>query len=257
MLKDHLKQKQLIPFLVAGYPTIKDSEQVASALIEEGVCVLEIGMPFSDPMADGPAIQHASDEALRNGVNLKTVLDMILRLNKRFPRVDIILFTYLNPLMAYGLEKYVQDAKSSGVKATLTVDLPPEEAVDYIQLHKQYELGTVFLASPTTSQDRLKKISHASSEFVYYISRTGVTGEKSNLSNTLESEVSALRKIISGPVAVGFGISTAEQVKKVSQFADAVIIGSAFIRMIRDHSKEGQALVQIRKFAKDCLQILK
>ena len=189
--------KELIPFLMTGYPNLESSEQIAVDLLKRGVRTIEIGVPFSDPMADGPVIQHAAEQALKNGVRLSDCLAMVSRIKKQYPQARLILFTYLNPLLRYGLQNYARDAQIAGVAATLTVDLPLEEATEYLNVHRENKLGTVFLASPTTSTTRLQKISEASSEFIYYVSRAGVTGAQKDLSISLGSELEKIKSQVS------------------------------------------------------------
>jgi len=249
-------KKVLIPFIMAGAPSLEDSYQLAVAMIEEGAGILELGVPFSDPSADGEILQKAADIALKNNVTLMDVFKLSERIKKRFPEVPIVLFTYLNPLLAHGLENYVKDAIHHGISATLTVDLPLEEAQEYLVLHQKYKLKNVFLASPTTRTERLLAIDKASSAFLYYISRNGVTGEKTSISSTLGQEMANLRAVVSSPVAIGFGISTPEQAKEVSLKADAVVIGSAYMRLILENSHAPTREEQVRAFTRVCVRAI-
>lgn len=246
-------KKTIIPFFMAGYPDMSSCELLISDMIEEGVEIIEVGVPFSDPVADGPSVQRASAKALINGTHLEDVLDLIARLKKKYPQVSIVLFTYLNPLLKFGLQKYVQEALKAGVSATLTVDLPPEEAEQYLSLHRQSGLKTVFLVSPTTRPERMALISEVSSGFIYYISRTGVTGVQSELSSSLAEEIQVLRKISDRPVAVGFGISSPEQVLAVSQMADAVVVGSHLLNLVERNSSQLRAREEVRSFIRTSL----
>jgi tryptophan synthase alpha chain len=247
------QKPQLIPFLMAGYPSLEATEILASELIEQGVQILELGVPFSDPMADGPVIQMAAEKSLAAGTTLRGVLGLCRKIQGKYPSVKIVIFSYLNPLLAYGLANYTKDAQEAGAAATLTVDLPPEEATEYLHLHLQQGLKTVFLASPTTSTSRLSLINQCSSAFVYYVSRAGVTGEQANLSVSLEAEVRSLRKAVSKPVAVGFGISDPQQAQVVSRFSDAVVIGSALIRLTSESTSVKEAQLRLREFTRSCL----
>lgn len=249
--------KHLVGFLMAGYPDLAASERFANALIEEGAGVLEIGVPFSDPAADGPVLQRAAAVALEHGTRLADVLGMVARLRTRHPDVPLVLFTYLNPLLAYGLDEYARDAKKAGVSATLTVDLPPEEAGEYLQVHARHGLGTVFLASPTTNAGRLELIAESSSFFVYYVSRTGVTGEQTRVSETLAGEMSRVRSVTSKPVAVGFGVAHAAHAAEIAKVADAVVIGSAFVRLIAESVDLTTAERSVRTFARACVAALR
>lgn len=245
-MQTHMRPKQLIPFLMAGDPNIETTELIANEMIAEGVRTLELGLAFSDPMADGPVIQRASARALASGANLVSVLKLTERLKRKHPYLRIILFSYLNPLLRFGLENYVHRALEAGVNATLTVDLPVEESAEYLDIHGKFGLGTVFLASPTTTPARLLKIAEASSEFVYYVSRLGVTGEQCTISPTLAKEIATLKQHVSLPIAVGFGISTAQQAGTIASYSDHVVIGSRFIQLIE------QNLIEQHLFMKNC-----
>ena len=197
-LQKRLLQKggkpKLVAYLVAGDPSIEETEAAVAELVRNGVEVLELGVPFTDAMADGPVIQAASDRAARRGVSLHRVLELAARLRKTYPDLGLVLFTYFNPLLKMGLEKFAQQVSDAGVDAVLTVDLPPEEAGAYQSALKSYEVGTVFLASPTTAPERIKKIDEASTAFIYYVSRVGVTGVQVSLSQTIEKELTELRR---------------------------------------------------------------
>jgi tryptophan synthase alpha chain len=249
-------KKTLIPFIMAGAPSLEQSYHLAIAMLEEGAGILELGVPFSDPSADGEVLQKAADVALKNNVTLLDVFNLTKRIKQKFPDAPIVLFTYLNPLLAYGLENYVKHAVDFGVSATLTVDLPLEEAQEYLALHEKYNLKTVFLASPTTKRERLVEIDHASTAFLYYISRNGVTGEKSSISTSLAQEIANVREIVTHPVAIGFGISTPEQAKEVSLKADAVVIGSAYMRMILENANDSAREAQVRQFTRECVKAI-
>lgn len=233
-LRRHKEQATLIPFLMAGDPSLEVSEQMAIALLEEGVGALEIGLPFSDALADGPVIQRAAERALKRNVDLDSLLQMTGRVSRLFPRVPLILFTYLNPLLAYGLRRYARRARESGVSATLTVDLPPEEAESYLRVHRDEGLKTVFLVSPTTSQERIALISQASTGFIYVVSRLGVTGTHASAAAGLDDYVRRIRSVTDQPLAVGFGISNEDQARRVARVADGVVVGSAFVRLVEE-----------------------
>ncbi|MDH4468970.1 MAG: tryptophan synthase subunit alpha [Bacteriovoracaceae bacterium] len=253
IFKAKLNEGILIPFLMGGVPSLSETEKLASTLIESGVTILELGVPFSDPGADGVVLQNAAEVALSNKVNLSDVLGLANKIHEKYPQVAIVIFTYLNPLLAYGLENYVKTAKSCGVAATLTVDLPVEEADEYLKFHRQENLKTVFLASSTTSIERLKKINEASSAFVYFVSRNGVTGEQNSLSDHLEGQISKIKEVVTRPLVVGFGISNQEQFKTVSKMKVGVVIGSAFMRIILETKDDIMRLELVRKLAHSCL----
>jgi len=248
-------QKHLIPFLMAGYPSLEASERLALALIEEGARTLEIGVPFSDPLADGPVIQKVAAQALAGGTRLKDVFELIARLRRKYD-ASIVVFSYLNPLLRYGLENYAKQAVDSGASATLAVDLPPEEAAEYLSVHEKSGLKTVFLASPTTKLSRLPLIAQASSGFIYYVSRTGVTGEREDIPAALAEELAPIRGMTEKPIAVGFGISNSEQAAIVSRSADAVVIGSRFLSIIDDSPDLSTAETRVREFARGCLEAM-
>lgn len=254
MFKD---KKVLIPFIMGGFPSLDQSYEIAKAMIENGAGVLELGVPFSDPSADGATLQLAADLALKNNVTLVDILNLGKRIHRDYPQVPIVIFTYLNPLLAMGLENYVKLAAESGIFATLTVDLPLEESDEYQQLHEGHKLKTVFLASPTTGAERLVKIASASTGFLYYVSRAGVTGEQAGISSSLDQEIKTVRSITSTPLAIGFGISNPEQAKEVSLKADAVVIGSAYMRIVLETPNFAECLEKIRSFTHDCAEAIK
>lgn len=221
----------LIAYLTAGDPTPEKTPEIAATLVRAGVDLIELGVPFSDPVADGPVIQRASARAIDAGTTLPRVLEIAkqIRANSEVP---LLLFTYLNPALHYGLEKLAEDAKVSGVDGVLLTDLSVEEAGAFMQPLRAAGLDTVFLAAPTSTERRLKLVSEYSTGFVYLVSRTGVTGERSALSDSLGELVATMRTVTDLPLAAGFGISTPEQAKTVAKMADGVVVGSAIVRQI-------------------------
>jgi tryptophan synthase alpha chain len=232
--------KAFIAFVTAGDPSLERTVDIALELERGGVDVLELGVPFSDPLADGPVIQRASERALRAGTTLTGVLDCARRVRER-SALPIVLFSYLNPLLRYGLERLAQAARAAGVDGVLVTDLPPEEADEWLAIARAADLDTIFLASPTSPDERLARIAEASRGFVYAISRTGVTGEREALSSDAKPLLGRLRALTREPVALGFGISTAEQVRAAAAVADGVVVGSAIVRFVEEHP--GDALV--------------
>ncbi len=228
------RRKAFIAFLTAGDPSLERTIEIALELDAAGVDVLELGVPFSDPMADGPVIQRSSERALRNGTTLAQVLAMCctIRANSELP---LLLFTYFNPVLRYGLQAFRRDAHEAGADGVLVTDLPPEEAEDWATVSHLYDLDTVFLASPTSPPDRLEHVAELSRGFIYAISRTGITGEQASLSEDAEPLVERLREVTTLPVALGFGISTRDQVKKASRVADGVVVGSALVRLLEEN----------------------
>jgi tryptophan synthase alpha chain len=223
-----------VAFLTAGDPSLERTLSAALELEKAGVDVLELGVPFSDPLADGPVIQRSSERALSRGVTLARVLDVVREIRKA-SQLPLVLFSYLNPLLQRGLERVAKEAAQAGADGVLVTDLPPEEGEAWIAAARAAELDTIFLASPTSPDERLRKVAEASRGFVYAISRTGVTGERQALSDDARPLVARLRALTRVPVALGFGISTPEQVKEAAAAADAVVVGSALVRFLEEH----------------------
>ena len=223
-----------VAFLTAGDPSLDRTVEAAVDLDRAGADVLELGVPFSDPLADGPVIQRASERALARGVTLSGVLDAVQRIRARCD-LPLLLFSYYNPLLQYGLPRLAREAKAAGVDGVLVTDLPPEEAGEWIAAARGSGLDTVFLASPTSPPERLKRVAEASRGFVYAVSRTGVTGERQALSRDARPLVERLRALTDVPVALGFGLSTPEQVREAAAVADGVVVGSALVRFLEEH----------------------
>lgn len=234
-----------IGFLVAGDPSLDKTVDYALALERGGAAVLELGVPFSDPLADGPVIQRASERALRAGATLAGALDVAQKIRAR-SSIPIVLFSYLNPIHRYGLERLARDARGAGVDGALITDLPPEEASRWIEAARRVDLDTIFLAAPTSPDHRLRGIAAASRGFVYAVSRTGVTGERAALSEDASPLVSRIKALTSEPVALGFGISAPSQVAAAASVADAVVVGSALVRFIEDHPG-GDLCAEVRR----------
>jgi tryptophan synthase alpha chain len=222
-----------VAFLTAGDPSLDGTVEAALALDAAGADVLELGVPFSDPLADGPVIQRASERALGRGVTLAKVLEAVRRIRER-SELPLLLFSYYNPLLQHGLERLAREAKAAGADGALVTDLPPEEAGEWIAAARAADLDTVFLASPTSPPERLRKVAEASRGFVYAISRTGVTGERQALSGEARPLVERLRALTDVPVALGFGLSTPEQVREAAGVADGVVVGSALVRFLEE-----------------------
>jgi tryptophan synthase alpha chain len=244
------KKSLFVAYVTAGDPTPEASEGVIEALARSGADVIELGVPYSDPVADGPTNMKAADRALKSGVSLRKVLEIAARLRGRGVQTPFVLFTYYNPVFKLGHEAFAELAAKSGIDAVLMVDLPPEEATELrAELTKQ-KIGTVFLASPTTPEARLKLVDEASSEFVYYVSRLGVTGAQSALSDSLEDEVARVKRVIKTPLAVGFGISTPEHAAGVARFADGVVVGSALVKKIEENPDPAKARAEVEKLSR-------
>jgi tryptophan synthase alpha chain len=234
----------LVAYLTCGDPDLKISREIALAAIEAGAEVIELGVPFSDPVADGPVIQRASERALRNGVSLEQVLELAAEV-RRQSDAGLIIFTYLNPVMRMGIENFAARAAQVGVDGALITDLPVEEAGDYLHHMREQNLATVFLAAPTSTDERLKQITEASTGFIYAVSRTGVTGVRKELTDDPHKLVKRLRRFTKLPIAVGFGISSAEQFASVGEFADAAVVGSAIVQIVESNpGKEAQSVAE-------------
>ena len=231
----NLKQqgrKGFIPFITAGDPDLQTTEQLLIELSRAGATVIELGVPFSDPMADGPVIQRASERALRNSFGLDHLLDMVARARSQpVKKIDtpIILFSYFNPLLQFGVKRLAQRARECGIDGVLVTDLTPEESGELEAELRAHNLDMIFLVAPTSTDERLKLVAGHASGFVYAVSRAGVTGTRATVSAEAEKLVTRMRRFTSLPIAVGFGISNVEQVKDVHRFADAVVIGSAIV----------------------------
>jgi len=220
-----------IAYLTAGDPTPEKTPDIAATLVRAGVDLIELGVPFSDPVADGPVIQRASARALNAGTTLPKVLD-IARKIRAYSEVPLMLFTYLNPAIHYGFAKLAADAKAAGIDGVLLTDLSVEEAAPFMQPLRAAGLDTIFLAAPTSTDRRLKLVAEYSTGFVYLVSRTGVTGEQVALSESLGTLIEKTRAVTKLPLAAGFGISTPDQARTVARMADGVVVGSAIVRQI-------------------------
>lgn len=237
----------LVAYVTCGDPDLATTGKIVLDAIESGAAVIELGVPFSDPVADGPVIQRASERALRNGTTIADVLALAKEI-RRQSEAGLIVFSYLNPILRMGLTRFADTAKDAGIDGALVTDLPIEEAGDYIREMRLRDLATVFLAAPTSTDTRLKMIAHASTGFVYAVSRTGVTGARQQMPEDAKELVRRLRKYTKLPIAVGFGISTAEQFSGIGSFADAPVVGSAIVETIeRNPGKEAAAVAQFVK----------
>lgn len=225
------KGKGFIPFITAGDPDLAATRELIIGLAKIGAAVIELGVPFSDPMADGPVIQRASERALKNDFGIREILDLVADCRKETD-VPIILFSYYNPLLQYGLESLAADMKNSGVDGVLVTDLIPEEADEFVSILRGHDLTNIFLIAPTSTDERLELIAKQASGFVYAVSRTGVTGVQDNVATSASHLVNRMRAFTNLHIAVGFGISSAAQVAEVWQVADAAVVGSAIVREI-------------------------
>ncbi len=233
----------LVAYVTCGDPDLATSEQIILAAIDAGADVVELGVPFSDPVADGPVIQRASERALKNGASLKQVIELGARVRKARPGAGLILFSYWNPILRLKLENFCNAVRQAGTDGVLVTDLTVEEAEDYIGKMRKANLATIFLAAPTSTDERLKAISQASTGFVYAVSRTGITGAQQQVSSDAEQLVRRLRKFTQLPIALGFGISNPEQFAGAGAFADAVVVGSAIVQLVEQNGIQAAAKV--------------
>ena len=243
----------IVAYITAGDPTMDATLEFVMALDEAGADVIELGVPFSDPLADGPTIQRASERALKAGASLAGVLELVRRI-RQTSQVPLVLFSYFNPIVQMGLEKFAANASAAGVDGVLVTDLTPEESEDYRKILHAHHLDTVFLAAPTSSDERLRIIAHCSSGFLYLISRTGVTGAKDSLPDDLPALLRRTRSFTSLPIAVGFGISLPGHVSVLGGLADAAVVGSALVSEIEKASSTAaasKALSERVRFLKD------
>ncbi|HWX92286.1 MAG TPA: tryptophan synthase subunit alpha [Terriglobales bacterium] len=240
----HFENKpSLVAYVTSGDPDLATTRSVVLAAINAGASVIELGVPFSDPVADGPVIQRASERALKHGTSLEQVLKLAAEIREHSQSVGLIIFTYLNPILRMGMPKFCKIARHAGVDGVLVTDLPVEEAADYLREARANQLACIFLAAPTSTDARLKRIAAASSGFVYAVSRTGITGARKQLPEDAQTLVRRLRRYTKLPIAVGFGISNAEQFAAVGGYADAAVVGSAIVETIaRNPGREAESV---------------
>jgi tryptophan synthase alpha chain len=245
-------KKGFIPFITAGDPDLKTTRDLILELDRAGATVIELGVPFSDPMADGPVIQRASERALRHHFGLTEILQTIAEARKQ-TRVPIVLFSYFNPLLQFGIEKLTREAEYAGVDGILVTDLAPEEAGRFAAMLRAHEIDMIFLVAPTSTDKRLKMVAERASGFIYAVSRTGVTGAQAEMSIEAEKLVSRLRQFSDLPIAVGFGISKPDQVADVWRYADAAVVGSAIVAEIEKTESAAEAVSMVGRFARELI----
>jgi tryptophan synthase alpha chain len=237
------KKPGLVAYVTCGDPDLATTRAVVLAAIEAGADVIELGVPFSDPVADGPVIQRASERALKHGTSLGQVLTLAAEVRQAAQSTGLVVFSYLNPILRMGMEKFCKVSRHAGVDGVLVTDLPVEEAGEYLRAMQVNQLSPIFLAAPTSPDERLKRIADASRGFVYAVSRTGVTGARQQLAGDAQKLVKRLRRVTKLPIAVGFGISDAEQFAEVGTFADAAVVGSAIVETIEHNAGREAAAV--------------
>ncbi len=245
-----LKEKgetALIPFLTAGDPDIATTVQLVRTLVDNGADLIELGVPFSDPMADGPTIQAASERALDVGTTLEKVLQLVTEVRKEC-QTPLVLMGYYNPIFRFGAERFAQAAATAGVDGVLLVDLPPEEAGEISEVLKQAGIAMITLLAPTTPKERMQRLAQAAEGYLYYVSMTGVTGAQPIAPDDIRAAVEELKGMSNVPVGVGFGISTVEDARAVGEFADGVVVGSALVKIIAEYGQSKELLPQVGQF---------
>src|SRR5256714_200743 len=243
-------RKGLIAYLTAGDPAPERTPDLVQALERGGADLIELGVPFSDPIADGPVIQRAGYRALQAGTTVRKVLEIAAEIRTR-SQIPLLLFTYLNPVMRYGIEKLAVDAKSAGIDGCLLIDASVEEAGAYVDVMRSAGLDTVFLAAPTSTPPRLRLVAEYSTGFVYLGSPTGVTGERNSISSAVAPLIRSMREVTDLPLAVGFGVSTPEHVAEIGWQAEAVVVGSAIMRLIEQNAGNASLEIQLESFVRE------
>lgn len=250
------KKKAFIAYITAGDPTIAVTGELVPALERSGVDIIELGVPFSDPLADGPVIQAASSRALKNGVNLRKIFSLVSALRKR-TEIPIAFMTYYNPVLKYGVRKFAGDCRRRGVDGVITPDLPCGEAKDLVRAARATGIATIFLAAPTSTGQSLREIARLSRGFIYYVSLTGVTGARKDLPKEISKKVKLIKSMSGKPVAVGFGVSTPSQARVVAGSADGVIVGSAIIKLIENNlGNKADIIHKVSKFARSLAEAI-
>lgn len=247
------KQKALIAFITAGYPDLKVTEKLVIEFEKAGVDIVELGVPFSDPMADGPEIQNASEEALKNNIRLIDIINLVGRL-RRNVSIPILLMTYYNPVFAFKQEKFIKDALKKGVDGVIIPDLPLDEGRDFIRKAERAGICNICFIAPTTSLKRMKMILKLAKGFIYYVSLTGVTGARMALPDDLKENVIKIKRHTQIPVCVGFGVSSRAQVKRIAGFTDGVIVGSAIVSKIRENINSPYLIKRVADFVRSLKQ---
>jgi len=239
-------KKALIPYIMSGDPSLHATKKLIAGLEQAGADIIELGVPFSDPLADGPTIQRAHERALQNGITLRKVLPLVKEIRKT-TQIPLILMTYYNPVFKFGVDDFVQKAVEAGVDGVIVPDLIPDEADELIDSARQHKLDTIFLLAPTSTQDRIKKVTRASTGFIYYVSITGITGGKLSVSGHMQETLSLIKKSSTKPVAVGFGISKPDEAAKVARLAEGVVVGSAIVKLISEGKNLDKFVKSLRK----------
>lgn len=240
-------RKAFIAFITAGYPNLKVTEQLVKELAKAKVDIIELGVPFSDPMSDGPVIQEASHDALKKGVSLRGILRLVKRVRKDVD-IPLCLMTYYNPIFCFGEQEFVRAASAAGVDGVIIPDLPPDEGASFVKTMNRFHLDTILFIAPTTTPQRVKRIAGLARGFLYYVSLTGVTGIRRNLAGDLAHNLRAIKKVTHKPVCVGFGVSDPRQVREIQRIADGVIVGSAIVKKIKENMSHKHLVQNVVRF---------
>jgi len=248
-------KKAFIPFITAGYPSLKDTYALVLELEKRGADIIELGIPFSDPVAEGPVIQLSSKVALEKGVNLPKIWELVKEVRKK-SQIPLVLMSYYNPILHWGISKFVQEGVKAGVDGVIAADLPAEEAGELRRKARQGGMDTIFLLAPTSTEERIKNIVEACTGFVYCVSLIGVTGTRERLASLLKERVEKIKRTTKKPVAVGFGVSNPKQAGQVASFADGVIVGSALIKLMQKNLSGKDMLKRIVPFAEDLAEAI-
>jgi len=241
------RKKAFIAFITAGDPSLRITEELVYSFERNGVDIIELGVPFSDPLADGPVIQASSQRSIKNGTSLSKILNTVKRIRQR-SQIPIALMTYYNPVFYYGEAKFIKDAHKCGVDGIIIPDLPPEEADGIIKLARAQRLATIFFLAPTTTRQRMKRIVKVATGFIYYVSFAGVTGASKGFSNRNAVNIRSAKRATQKPVCVGFGVSTPTQVRSVAKMADGVIVGSAIVDRIDKNRGKKSLVTNVSRF---------
>ena len=248
-------KKAFIPFITAGDPNLDVTKKLVLAFEKNGADIVELGVPFSDPLADGPTIQAASQRSLQNGTTLHNVLDLVKEI-RQSSDIPIALMLYYNPIFCFGEKKFIEKAKAVGVDGVIIPDLPAEEGTSLIKEARMSDIATVFFLSPTTSHERTKSNIQVSRGFIYFVSIAGVTGARQEIPKSIFSKIKEAKKLTDKPICVGFGVSTPDQVKSVAKVADGVIVGSAIVKEIEKYSGKKNLVSQVSRFVKNLAEVL-
>lgn len=229
----HNQGKAFIPYIMAGDPSLKRTVEIVCLLKECGADIVELGVPFTDPLADGPTIQRAAERAFKRGITLKKVIEAVKAIREK-SQIPIVLMTYFNPIYKYGLETFFDDAQRSGVDGLIIPDLPPDEAGELLKIARQYNIATIFLLAPTSTDKRIKIVSNASTGFIYYVSLTGITGSQLTIDKKMKMMIKKIKVTSKKPVAIGFGVKKPEEAKAIAEIADGVIVGSSIVKAVHE-----------------------